>query len=80
MSKWINFEILKRPTGRKTDVYQVVTKDGKSLLGMVTWYAPWRCYSFQPNSRCTFEHQCLKDIAAFLDRKMMERKIEKQNQ
>ena len=78
MSKWIDFLKLNRPAERKTDVYQVVTKDGNTLLGMVSWYAPWRCYSFQPNSNCVFEHQCLKDIASFLDKLMLERKLEKQ--
>jgi len=78
MSKWIDFNKLKTPSDRKTDVYQVVTKDGTSLLGTVSWYAPWRCYSFQPNSNCVFEHQCLKDIAAFLDKLMYERKVSKQ--
>lgn len=80
MSKWIDFQKLNRPADRKTDIYHVVTKDGNSLLGTVTWYAPWRCYSFQPNHNTVFEQQCLKDIASFLDKLMLERKLQKQSQ
>ena len=78
MSKWINFLKLEKPAERKTDVFHVVTKDDITILGRISWYAPWRCYSFQPNSNCVFEHQCLKAIAAFLDTLMLERKLENQ--
>lgn len=77
MSKWIDFIKLKRPFDRKTDVYQVVTKDGNTLLGIVSWYASWRKYSFMPNSNCVFETQCLKDIVEFIDKLMLERKLNK---
>ena len=78
MSKWIDFQKLKTPASRKTDVYHVVTKDGNSLLGMISWYPAWRCYSFMPNSNCVFETQCLKDIISFIEKLMLERKLEKQ--
>lgn len=74
MSKWIEFVKLRKPTGRKTDIYQVVTKGGDSLLGQVSWYAPWRCYAFYPNSNCVFEKQCLQDITSFIVDLMNERK------
>lgn len=79
-SKWIEFQKLKKPVGRKTDIYHVVTKDGNTLLGMISWYAAWRCYSFSPNSRCVFETQCLKDIVAFIERLMLDRKLQKQKE
>lgn len=74
MSKWIDFVKLKRPSWRKTDIYQVVTKDGESLLGQISWWAPWRKYTFQPNANCVFETQCLMDIMVFLNTLMEERK------
>ena len=77
MSKWIDFIKLRRPAGRKTDIYQVITKDGTSLLGQVSWYAAWRCYAFYPNSNCVFEKTCLQDITDFIVNLMNERKNSK---
>lgn len=74
MSKWIDFVKLKKPSSRKTDIYQVVTKDGRSLLGMISWWAPWRKYTFQPNANCVFETQCLGDIIQFINDLMQARK------
>ncbi len=78
MSKWIDFKKQDKPESRKTDIYDIVTKDGKSFLGTISWYAAWRCYAFYPNDKCIFETQCLKDIVAFISSLMLERKLEKQ--
>lgn len=48
------------------------------MLGQVKWYPGFRKYSFFPSSDIVFEQQCLKDIASFLDKLMLERKLEKQ--
>lgn len=77
MSKWIDFIKMSKISGRKTDIYQVVTKDGLSLLGQISWYAAWRKYTFQPNSNCVFETQCLTDIVIFLNNLMIEHKTQK---
>lgn len=66
MSKWIEFQKLGSVKGRKTDTYHVVTKDGSSSLGTVSWYGPWRCYAFYPNGNCVFEKTCLQDITDFI--------------
>lgn len=47
-------------------VWQVVNKRHGDLLGGVEYYAPWRCYVFQPSDDAAFSADCLQDIANFL--------------
>lgn len=88
-SKWICFypAAQQKP---KTRVYDVVKNEkpkGDELdfaadlheLGQVKWYGPWRCYAFFPADGTLFERVCLRDIAAFCDWLMAERKREKGN-
>lgn len=79
MAKWLDFRLRPRPVDRKTDIYEVWNKDGKSYLGTVSWYAVWRCYSFFPsgNRNLVFERTCLLDIVDFIDQLMEERKQSK---
>lgn len=73
--KWIRFELLPRPEGRKTDIYQVFNKEFGELLGNISWHAPWRKYSFFPAGKnLVFEATCLQDIVNFLNKLMEERK------
>jgi hypothetical protein len=78
-SKWIIFS-LKEDTG-KTKKYFVFTKDefpSVSLkLGEIKWFGRWRQYAFFPEPETVFEHQCLKDIVAFMEGLMLERKMNK---
>jgi hypothetical protein len=76
--KWIEFT-LQHDTG-KTKVYNCYNKEYGSLLGQVKWYAAFRKYSFFPENNIVFETQCLKDIASFLDKLTLERKLDKQKQ
>jgi len=69
--KYINFQWVKR--NPKTDVYEVYTKKEHDYLGQVKWYFPWRQYSFFPGTYLVFEKTCLRDIANFLEKLMMER-------
>lgn len=74
MAKWLDFRLLPRPEGRKTDIYDVYNKEFGSYLGKISWYAPWRKYSFFPSGKnLVFEADCLSDIAAFL-KELMERR------
>jgi hypothetical protein len=73
-SKWIKFEKEPVSVKRKTDIYQVWTKDGLYLLGDVRWYASWRKYCFYPCVGTVFETQCLGDIVTFINYLMAERK------
>lgn len=80
-SKWITFHKASVTRARKTLVFLVTTKEngkpeeaGGQVLGRVSWYSPWRRYSFFPEPGTLFESQCLRDIAAFCDWLMAERK------
>lgn len=39
-----------------------------ALLGQVLWYAPWKQYVFQPDEEAEFSADCLRDIAAFMEK------------
>ena len=66
MSKWIRFEEQPIEKGKKLATYKVLTKDGDTLLGKISWYGAWRCYSFYPEPGTLFEKTCLLDITEFL--------------
>jgi hypothetical protein len=46
-----------RPAGYKTtDVYRLLSNtNGEAPLGLVKWYAQWRCYSFYPGVGTLFK-------------------------
>jgi hypothetical protein len=77
MEHWIAFIKLNKPPDRKTNIYKIVTKDGLTQLGIISWYAPWRCYAFYPNENCVFEKTCLQDITNFIIKLMEDRKKQK---
>ncbi|MGH9022590.1 MAG: hypothetical protein ACRDV9_05755 [Acidimicrobiia bacterium] len=56
-------------TGRsatgKTEIWNVVAKDGGTVLGEVRWFGRWTQYAFFPNAGMVFEKTCLRDIATF---------------
>lgn len=75
--KWIEFRE-QTQTG-KTRIFKCFNVEFNCELGTVKWYSAWRKYAFFPLENIVFETQCLKDIAGFLDKLMLERKLEKQN-
>lgn len=61
--KWIEF-YLAGDTG-KTLRYGVRSKERPgSLLGVIKWYSPWRCYAFFAGANTVFETDCLGTIQA----------------
>lgn len=71
---WVDFTEI-HDTG-KTKIWQVVTTydGGGTALGTVRWHGPWRKYAFFPAVYTLFEPTCLRDIAAFIDKVMTERR------
>ena len=45
------------------------------VLGSIKWFGAWRQYAFFPKPETTFNIDCLRDIAAFIDREMAFRKV-----
>lgn len=78
-NKWIYFWKQKRPFKKLTDNYIVHSKDGDVIIGTISWYSPFRKYSFFPNPNIVtvFEATCLKDISEFLVKLMEEHKEQK---
>lgn len=58
-----------KPTGT-TKIWEVLAKDGDSVLGTIKWFSRWRKYAFwpEPNAQTIFEHHCLRHIADFCER------------
>lgn len=47
-----------------TSIYAVV--NGAVRLGSISWYAPWRQYTFSPSGGMVFDVSCLLDIVSFI--------------
>ncbi len=58
----------------KTKVFELHSKDGNYLLGVIKWYGGWRQYAFMPNADTVFERKCLGDIINFITELMDKRK------
>ncbi len=76
-SIYLKFEEVVRPNA-KTKMFSVLNKAGNETLGLIAWKAHWRRYVFSP-SKAEFDSECLKDIAKFLSKLMLDIKLEKQN-
>lgn len=76
--KWIHFTL--HPCKGIAKVYKCYNTESEAFLGQVSWHGGFRKYSFFSEPNIVFESQCLKDIASFLEKLMLERKTEKQNQ
>jgi hypothetical protein len=60
----LTFEHFGSSESGKTDVYRVTNA---VTLGMISWYAPWRKYTFHPAGSTVFDPGCLRDIADFCE-------------
>lgn len=66
MGTHVDFVFRERSPSGKTNIFDVLTKQG-GTLGEVRWYARWRKYSFFPADGCLFEQTCLREIADFIE-------------
>ena len=78
MAEYIEFKEI--PSNKKTNTYQVLSKEGAGVLGEIKWYAPWRKYSFFPATNTLYETKCLTDIIEFINKIMQDRKIQKESE
>ncbi len=68
VQKWI------KPEKRKTEKWGVYSTRSLAMLGCVSWFAPWRQYTFNPAKATTFNSSCLGEIVKLLDRVNREHK------
>lgn len=74
-SKYLTFENVSSGTNstKKTKDFRVWSKNGDHL-GFINWRASWRRYVFTcPDHQCSFDFQCLNDIAKMIQELMDER-------
>ncbi len=62
--------------GRKTKIWAVWS--GPHWLGDVSWWSPWRRYTYQPKGPHTvLDAECLDEIATFCVARTAEHKVER---
>ena len=70
----LDFVLLpKFPKKSKTNIWRVQNKSGEQL-GSVSWYSPWRRYTFKPYAGGIFDALCLHAIATFCSQQTDEQK------
>ena len=63
-SKYMEFDKV-GDTG-KTEIWNVIAKSNKFILGQIKWHGPWRQYCFFPSPYCVFNNGCMSDIQEFI--------------
>jgi len=46
--------------------WMIHNRRSMSLLGIVTWYAPWKTHVFAPERETEFSGDCLEALAKFM--------------
>lgn len=59
----------------KTQIFDVMAKNGDVILGQIKWYPQWRQYVFVPNWDTIFSRGCMEDINDFLRFIQKEKKL-----
>lgn len=49
-------------------------KSRGDVIATIQWYSPWRKYALFPRKETVWEATCLKEMMAFLEQLMAERK------
>lgn len=63
------------PPRAKTSIWRCLNRRNQSTLGLVSWEAAWRQYTFAPSYETTFSAGCLRDIADFIRQLMDARRV-----
>ena len=51
-----------------------VKNTGNYLVGTISWHAAWRRYTFTSEPYFVLDHECLREIANFLEKETREHK------
>jgi len=74
MGEFMYAQKWEKPEKRKTEKWGVYSTRSLNLLGCVSWFAPWRQYTFHPKKATTFNSVCLYEIVKFLEAVNIEHK------
>lgn len=72
--EYLDFELMPRRSGRRTDTWRVSSAQHGSFLGTVGWYTPWRQYAFVPASGTRWTAGCMAAVNEFIEREMATRR------
>ena len=73
--EWIKFVEVK-DTG-KTKIFEVYNKKHGGYGGQIRWYGGWRGYAYYPENDSRYDSDWLYEVAEFIDRLMLQRKLKK---
>jgi hypothetical protein len=63
-TEFLRFVEQPKKEGAKTVVIHVENKKSNMILGVISWYGPWRQYCFYPTIESVlFNHTCLHEIS-----------------
>lgn len=80
MEKGKHIMFVPGPSKPKTKTWAIHSIDQPGIqLGWVCWYGHWRKYGFFPDAQTVFEQDCLRDIAAFIEKKTREHMLAKKS-
>ena len=48
-------------------VFRIFSNRGGALLGILSFYKPWRQYVFSSQPECIFNNSCLRDVLDYLE-------------
>lgn len=60
----------------KTKVFEIINIKNYSV-GFIKWFGAFRKYSFEPNEDTIWDSNCLLEVVDFIDKLMLEHKLEK---
>lgn len=72
------FNFLSASNSGLTSIWEVRSAHTSILLGQVSWYAPWRRYTFQDGGSNIYDATCLREIAKFIEDQMDARTQDRQ--
>ena len=70
----IRFTLREPDPRKKTLFWWVLSKHDLTTLGGIGWFGRWRKYAFFPKRDTAYEEVCLRELAAFCERKTVEHK------
>lgn len=73
-TRWLQFFDFGLSDSGKTRRWTVRVKESGDILGEIRWFGRWRRYAFFPGPGTVFEQDCLRDLAAFCEARMAERR------
>lgn len=76
-TQYLFFE--EQPQKGKTKLFRVCNKINRETLGYIKWFGAFRKYAYLSNGGIFYDSECLNDIKKFLEKLMLERKLESQN-